>query len=163
MSLNSISASWGFTNTTDATHGVTPKLIDMSTKYACRKSSDNYARMYNTTSPTDQTEVIIYQGDDISKVNQTLPNLYPPKVQKGRSFNVTVEAKKRLSSSDDPTFCVDLPVNVGISFRFVQSQYITSSDLKAILLRAVGALFDSDDSGNDRIDNLMVGQYNPNL
>jgi hypothetical protein len=161
--LNGIQTSWGFTNDTDATHEIAPKLIDMAHHYACRDSFTNGVRMYNATVPGETTEIITYQGDSLSMVKQTKPNLYPPKVQKGRSFNVTDEVKKIVTSSDDPTFRVDYPINCSISFRFTESPYVTKEDLLMVLCRTVGALFDSDDSGNSRIDNLMVGQYNPNL
>jgi hypothetical protein len=157
-----ISGSWGFTNTTASLHDLIPVVIDTASKYAVTTDTVGKTVIRNVTSPQDQEEVITYQGQDIKKVVQTLKNSNPPRNEAGRTINVKLEAKKRLTSSTDDTFVVDLPVSIDLTFRFTKSQYLTSSDLELLLTRMIGALRDSDDSGNTRLDNLMLGQYNPN-
>jgi hypothetical protein len=117
--------------------------------------------MKNTTSPIDQQEVITYQASDISIVQQTDKNLYPPKVVEGRVITVKLEEKLRLTSSTDDTFMVDLPVNCNVTFRFTKSQYITEALLKGLLARLVGAL-QSETDGSSRIGKMMRMQLNPN-
>jgi hypothetical protein len=157
-----ISGSWGFTNTSSSLHDVTPVVIDTTTKYAVVSDTVGKTVIRNVTSPIDQEEVITYQGQDVKKVVQTRSNVNPPKNEGGRTINVKLEAKKRLTSSTDDAFVVDLPVSIDLTFRFTKSQYIDASDLTMLLTRIIGSLYDSDDSGNTRLDNLMLGQYNPN-
>jgi hypothetical protein len=158
-----ISGSWGVQNTTPASHSLTPILIETDKDYAVVSDGTGKTVVRNVTSPQDQEEFITYQGQDLSRVVQSRRNTNPPKSEAGRSINIKLEGKKRLSSSTDDSFIVDLPVSVDLTFRYTVSQYIDSSDLLAVLYRLLGSLYDSDDSGNTRLDNLMVGQYNPNL
>jgi hypothetical protein len=161
--IMAITGSYGFTNNTDATHDITPILIVTATDYAVTTDEAGKCVIKNITSPIDQVEVITFQGSDWpSAVKQTETNAHPASVQSSRSCNVKVEMKKRLTSSVDDTFVVDLPITCDISFRFIKNQYITKNDLLMALRRAVGALFDSDDSGNTRLDNMMMMQFNPN-
>lgn len=157
-----IVSSWGFTNATAASHDVTPVLIDTAAKYAVTTDAPGKCVIKNITSPIDQVEVITYQAQDIDRVSQSENNAHPPMVKAGRSINVKLEAKKRLTSTTDDTFVQDLPVSVGITFKFVKNSEVNSADLLTLLSRAIGALFDSDDSGNSRIDNMMLMQLNPN-
>lgn len=154
--------SFGFTNNTDAAHGVIPKLINASADYAVTEDTAGKCIIKNITSPIDQVEVITFQGQDVNQIRQSEVNAHPSNVQSGRSINVKLEAKKRLTSTNDDSFIVDLPITCDITFRFVKNSYITSADLTLILKRAIGALYDSDDSGNSRIDNMMMMQFNPN-
>jgi hypothetical protein len=158
-----ITGSYGFTNNSDATHAITPKLIDTTTDYAVITDEAGKCVIKNITSPIDQVEVITFQGADWPQaVKQTETNAHPSDVQASRSCNVKVELKKRLSSSVDDTYIVDLPVSCDITFRFIKNQYITKDDLLLALYRAAGSLYDSDDSGNTRLDNMMMMQFNPN-
>lgn len=155
-----IAYSWGFTNNSDSSYTLTPKKVEPS-YYAVTVDDPGKCIMKNTTSPIDQQEVITYQASDISIVQQTDKNLYPPKVVEGRVITVKLEEKLRLTSSTDDTFMVDLPVNCNVTFRFTKSQYITEALLKGLLARLVGALQNETD-GSSRIGKMMRMQLNPN-
>lgn len=157
-----ITGSFGWTNNTDSSNNVTPILIDMFHNYAITEDTAGKCVAKNITTPIDQSEVITYQGQDVNVIKQSEVNAHPAQVQSGRQINVKVETKKRLSSSVDDSFIQDLPVTCDITFRFIKNQYITKDDLILVLRRAIGALYDSDDKGGTRLDNMMMMQFNPN-
>lgn len=153
-----ISKAWGFTNNTDSTYKLTPKVIDPAS-YALTTDDPGKCVLKNTTSPIDQVEVLTYQASDIKAVNQTEKNMYPPQVEDGRTVTVKLEDKIRLTSSVDDTFMVDLPVSCNISWRFTKNAQVSASDLFLMLARVVGACQTT--AGTSLIGNLMVMDLNP--
>lgn len=165
-----IISGWGFTNTTPASHPVTPTLIDTDTDYAMITDVAGKCVLKNVTCPLGQEERITFQVEDINKVTRPSDKgdpkkedlLYPPKLRAGRSINVKTESLKRCTSTTDDTFTEDLPCKVSITLQYTRNPQITAADLKLLVDRAYSSLFDSDDSGNTRLDNLMLMQVNPN-
>lgn len=157
-----ITANWGFTNNTDSTHVVTPKVMDTASSFAVVTDDPGKCVLKNTTCPIDQVEVLTYMASDIATVNQTDKNLYPPRVQDGRAVTVKLEDKLRLSSSVDDTFIVDLPGSVNVTWRFTKSKYMTAEHLLLLFQRLAGAIQDDLNSGSSRLGDLMMMQLNPN-
>lgn len=154
-----LTSSFGFTNTDDSSVNLTPTAIGFS-NYAVTTDDPGKCVMKNTTCPIDQVETLSFLTQELGTITQEEKNANPPKVSGGRLITVKLEAKKRVSSSTDDTFIVDLPVSCNVSFRFAKSQYVTASDLLTMLKRVVGALQDNSADGY-LIDQLMMQQLNP--
>jgi hypothetical protein len=156
-----ITGSYGYTNVTESTVDLTPVAVGLS-NYAVTQDDPGKCSMKNVTSPIDQVETISFFCQEIGKITQEEENVHPaPEGEEhNRMITARLEAKKRLSSSVDDTFCIDQPISTNVSWRFPKSQYITSQDLIVQLKRLIGALQDQSDDGYI-IDMLMMQQLNP--
>lgn len=154
-----LSSSFGFTNTTDSTVDLTPTAVGMS-NYAVTVDDPGRCVLKNITCPIDQVETLSFMCQELGSINQEEKNTHPPKVAGGRLITVKMEAKKRVTSSSDDTFIVDLPVSCNISWRFAKDNLVTKDDLLTMLKRVVGALQDSSTDGYI-LDLLMMQQLNP--
>lgn len=150
---------FGFTNTTDGTHTLTPKALGLTTNYALTGEDANNAILNNKTAPIDAEEIVTYRSRSIPSVNTDLNIQNPSKVKGGIQYQVQLEDVLVTTDSDDASFRVDEPIVALLTVRHPRSGNITEEHVATIFNRLVSCLMKSD--GTWRFADLMRGAERP--
>lgn len=150
---------FGFTNTSDNTHNITPKALGLTSNYALMTEDANNCVLNNKTAPIDAEEVITFRSRDIAQVNTSLNIQYPSPVKRGIQYQAQVEAVLTTTDTADASFRVDEPIVAMLTIRHPKSGNITATHIRAIVDRLEGALMKSD--GTSRFSDLMRGAERP--
>jgi hypothetical protein len=151
---------FGFTNTTDSTHVITPKALGLTDNYAVTSDTSNAAILNNKTAPIDLEEAISFRSDDIKSLKVNGVNIqYPSPVTQGIQYSVQVTDTLSTTDSSDASFRVDEPIQVTISVRHPKSGNINNDVVATVVTRAISALVKAD--GTWRFDDLMRGAERP--
>lgn len=153
------SSAFGFTNTTDSSNTVTPKLLALTSNYALVDSDANNAVLNNKTAPIDAEEVVTFRTRNIAQVNTELNIQNPSKVSGGVQYQVQVEDTLVTTDSDDASFRVDEPIVALLTIRHPRSGNITNTHVATVVNRLISCLMRSD--GTWRFDDLMRGAERP--
>ena len=148
-----------FTNATDSTHLITPKLLSLTGNYAVETDTADDVMMNNKTAPIDAEEIIEFRSRALPKVNTNLNIQYPSTIKTGIQYQVSVEDTLTTLDSADAAFRVDEPIICQITFRHPKSGNITSTEVSTCFLRAISALMKAD--GTWRFDDLMRSAERP--
>lgn len=150
---------FGFTNTTDGTHTLTPKALGLTTNYALTGEDANNAILNNKTAPIDAEEIVTYRSRSIPSVNTDLNIQNPSKVKGGIQYQVQLEDVLVTTDSDDASFRVDEPIVALLTVRHPRSGNITEEHVATIFNRLISCLMKSD--GTWRFADLMRGAERP--
>jgi hypothetical protein len=146
-------SAFGFTNTTDSTHTVTPKLLGLTSNYAVTDQDANEATLSNKTAPIDTEEKITFRSRSIQNVNNDLNIQYPSPIKSGIQYQVMVEDTLSTTDSTDSSFRVDEPIVAQLTIRHPKSGNITGDLVAVIVTRLLSSLIKAD--GTWRFDDLM--------
>ena len=154
-----MSTAFSFSNTGDNSKiTITPTDLKPLTNYAVTEDEANIARMVNVTCPLDQPEVLTFQCQDITNVNSSIKNQYPPTVKDGVQYSVKLD--ELLSFTDtDPTHRTDYPIVAQLSVRHTKNGNISEAQVNEVIKRLIGALYSSD--GTCRLTALMRQSLKP--
>lgn len=152
-------SSFGFTNVTPQSAGVTPTKLGLVSNYSVTGQTAKTADLTNKTAPIDQEELITFQSFNLNRVDTDLNIQYPSPVQKGICYQITEEATLSTTDSADPDFRVDEPVWASLQIRHPKSGNITNALVAQVVLRLVSACMRDD--GTWRFDDLMRGAERP--
>lgn len=151
-------SSFKFTNTTDSTHDITPKQLDVVDNYAVERDTANIAIINNKTAPIDAQETISYSSNVIPEVKHGLNIQNPSKVSGGIMY--TVQVQDTLVTEDSATdFRVDEPICAVLQIRHPRSGNITGDLVSQVVTRLISACRRSD--GTWRFDDLMRSAERP--
>lgn len=151
-------SAFGFTNTTDSTHVITPKLLGLTTNYSLSQDAADVVTLNNKTAPIDLEEIITFRSRDTElKTNANIQ--YPSKVTKGIEYSVRLDAVLSTTDTADPSFRMDEPIICTIALRHPKSGNIRSAHVAEVFERAASALKKSD--GTYRFDDLMRSAERP--
>lgn len=153
------SSSFGFTNTTDQTSGVTVKKLGLVSNYAVTGQTAKTASLANKTAPIDVEELVTFQSFGINRVDTGLNIQYPSPVQKGVCYQITEEATLSTTDSADADFRVDEPIYASLQIRHPRSGNITGAHVATIVARLLSACMHDD--GTWRFDDFMRGAERP--
>lgn len=154
-----MSKAFGFTNTTDSTKvTITPTDLKVVSNYAVTEDEANICRLANVTCPLDQPEVLTYQCQDITNVNTSIKNQYPPLVKDGIQYSTKLETLLSIQDAD-PNHRVDLPIVAQLSIRHSKNGNITETDIQTIIDRLVGSLYST--GGTCRLTAMMRQSLKP--
>jgi hypothetical protein len=152
---STLSSSFKYTNTTAAA-SKSISLVDMKEveNYALIEDEPNKVQLDNTTAPVDASEVLIYRGKRVDKVNTnlTLPSKTSV-VTKGVQYAIQLEGDIVTTDSDDSTFRQDDPVIMYLTVIHPISGFVSDSLLGQHLGRLVSACQKED--GTWRFNELM--------
>lgn len=152
-------SSFGFTNETDSTHTVTPKLLALTDNYALTDEDANNAVLSNKTAPIDAEELITFRSRPIQMVNTNLNNQHPSGIKKGVQYQVQVEDMLMTTDTNDASYRVDEPIVALLTIRHAKSGRITSDVIATVVTRLISCLMKAD--GSWRFDDLMRGAEKP--
>jgi hypothetical protein len=155
-------SSFGFTNVTENSNA-SLSITDLKpvTNYGISDTTATVAELSNTTAPLGQGELVSYMFAKLNKIStkQTIYN--PGKVNEGVQYVIRLDEILRTTDSTDPNMVVDDPIVMQLTVRHTMSGNVTSSHIKSLLGRLVGACFKSD--GTTRFDDLMRNALNPRV
>lgn len=154
-----LTSSFGFTNTTDGTHTVTPKALGLPTNYALAKDNDDVVILNNKTAPIDQEEIISFKTRMANSMSSQAAIANPAKVGKIVEYTVRLDEILTTRDSNDATFRVDEPIVCSITFRHPKSGNITDSHIATVFNRALSCLMKAD--GTWRFGDLMRSAERP--
>lgn len=152
-------SSFGFTNVTDSTHEITPKLLALTDNYALTEEDANNAVLSNKTAPIDAEEIITFRSRNINTVNTNLNNQHPSGVKAGIQYQVQVEDLLITTDDSDASYRVDDPIVALLTIRHTKSGNITSDVIATVVTRLISCLMKAD--GSWRFDDLMRGAERP--
>lgn len=157
----SITTTFGYTNKTASTKPVTPVNLEVMSKYALTKDEPEEVVLSNSTTPTDQAELISYKCKLIPNVSTTQDVMYPASVKKGIQYVVKVEELASTKSDIDPTFRVDSPMVAYLTIRHPRNSYITDAMIGEVVTRLLGACQKTD--GSWRFSDMMRQSLKPTV
>jgi hypothetical protein len=150
---------FGFTNVGENSNAtVTPGDLKPVTNYACIEDEATVCRLTNVTCPLDQPEVLTYGCQDISNVNTSIKNQYPPSTRDGIQYTVKVETLLSVES-DTTDSRVDYPIVAQLNIRHPKAGSITADDVMTVTDRVIGAIYSSE--GKSRLTNIMRQSLRP--
>lgn len=148
-----------FTNTTDSTHTITPKLLGFVANYSVKTDTADDVILNNKTAPIDCEELVEFRSRPIAKVNTNLNLQYPSPIKSGIQYQVVVEDTLSTTDDTDSEFRVDEPIVCQITIRHPRSGNIGNDQVSAVVMRAISALVRAD--GTWRFDDLMRSAERP--
>lgn len=137
--------------------------INYSADFALKVRSANEAILTNLTSPVgfpEQFRTGITIHPNVYKNTGIDPNFYPPSRQ-GTSVLSGVSEVWSVTETTDPAFKIALPVSAHLVIKTPQSEYITSADVEALIIRLLSTLYGQNSSGLERITALLRGSLVP--
>lgn len=151
-------------NTHDTTTGVASPTIEVvGLNYAkdfrlSSKSEPERTVLVNTTSPRDAEEKMILASSTVKDIysNTDIPSAYRAGSRSGISILVQLNDIWSMTDSADPTYRVDLPVSAHLVLR-VPSSYVTTDDVKGMISRMLGGLYETGSTDTSRLDALLRG------
>lgn len=151
--------SFGFTNKDVNTNiKINPIKLDPKSNYSPIEGV-NETSLDNKTAPLDQPELLTIRSRNIPTVNSLLSNYYPAPV--GNGVQYTIELDELLSTRDDSiNYRVDEPIVAYLTIRHPKSSNITSTHIKEVVERLIGACYYAD--GSSRFDDFMRLATEPN-
>jgi hypothetical protein len=152
-------SAFGFSNTTDGTHTITPKALGLTTNYALTGEDANNAILNNKTAPIDAEEIVTFRSRSIASVNTDLNIQNPSKVKSGIQYQVQLEDVLVTTDSEDAAFRVDEPIVALLTIRHPRSGNITDAHVATVINRLISCLMKSD--GTWRFADLMRGAERP--
>lgn len=138
--------SFGWTNTTQSTKALTLTKMGLESNYGCTPTVGN-CTYKNTGNPLNQDEVIQLFGGVKKSLKTYAPLANPDPDPNYDEFTVRNDSVLRVTYEDGRV--VDTPIVCQIKMSYQLSDQVTDTDLEAVLLRALSALYD--DAGNPRI------------
>lgn len=149
------------------TDGKTVTIPDLAyaADFAVASEAPGCTVLSNLSTPLDQAETIRFQIQDVANIyngSGVDPTFYASS-KKGFSLLVQVNDVARVTSDEDTSFQVDLPVSAHLVIKAPKSQYVTADILRDAALRAVSLLFATGSTGTERISSLVRGAMTPPL
>lgn len=152
-------SSFGFTNATDSTHDVTPKLLGITTNYSVVTDTADETVLNNKTAPIDKEEIVTYRTRSLPRVDTKLNNQYPSPVKGGIQYQVSIEDMLSTTDTVNTGFRVDEPIVAFLTIRHPRSGNITNAHVATVVTRLLSACVRSD--GSWRFDDLMRSAERP--
>lgn len=152
-------SSFGFTNATDSTHNVTPKLLGVTTNYSVVTDTADETVLNNKTAPIDKEEIVTYRTRSLPRVDTKLNNQYPSPVKGGIQYQVSIEDMLSTTDTVNTGFRVDEPIVAFLTIRHPRSGNITNAHVATVVTRLLSACVRSD--GSWRFDDLMRSAERP--
>lgn len=153
----------GYTDTVVATKSLSIPDLSFSTDF-CKKVDDpGTAVLANVTSPLDRTELITFGYSEVRDVykDQNIDSSVQAASHKGVQILAKVTDVFSLTDSVDPSYRVDLPVSAHVVIRVPACEYISTSDIEKLALRAVSALYDTGAITTTKLANVLKGALIP--
>lgn len=159
MSLNSMTSSFSFTNTSAMT-GVTVAPVDLKpiTNYAKVKDEATIVELTNKTAAISQGELLSYGCMPIKAVSTKQKLANPGKVADGVQFQIRLDEILRTENSDG-SIVIDEPIVATLTIRHPLSSNVTATHIATVVTRLLGACMRED--GTYRFDDLMRSALAP--
>lgn len=148
-----------FTNTTDGSKTVTPKVLKLTSNYSVSGESADTSVLNNKTAPIDAEEIITFRSRQLPKVNTDLNIQFPSKVAGGIQYQVMVEDTLSTTDTVDADFRVDEPIVAQLTIRHPKSGNITGALVGQAVTRLLSSVMKED--GTWRFDDLMRSAERP--
>jgi hypothetical protein len=152
-------STFGFTNTSDGTHPVTPTALGLTTNYATASEDATTAILNNKTAPLDAEELIRFTSRPVANIQTGLHLQYPSPIKGGLQYQVEVQDVLTTTDDADPAFRVDEPIVAMLSIRHPKSGNFNNDVISTVLRRLIGCVMRAD--GTWRFDDLMRSAEKP--
>jgi hypothetical protein len=126
-------------------------------------SSSSSATVMNVTTPTSFPESFRFEASAVTNVyNNTSieKTLYAP-TKMGASVLCSLDDVWTVTDTEDPSYCIALPMHAHLVLRVPNNENLTSSDVRSLICRLLGGLFESGSDDNSRISALLRGAVLP--
>lgn len=152
-------SSFSFTNTELRTVKLPVVNIDPEVYSPLGDEPTDY-QMSNSTTSTDQPELITYQCGKMTKtpLSSEMENLHPAPVQSAEQYGIKIEELLRVTD-DNGNLLYDVPITACLTFKHSRDAAVTSSVIETVLQRLIGALYKSETE--TRINDMMRFSIRP--
>lgn len=155
-------------NTKDTPTGVASPTIEVvglnykSDFCLSQKSEPGRTVLDNTTSPRDAQERMILASSTVKDIysNTDIPSAFRAGSRQGVSVLVQLNSIWSLTNSEDATYRVDLPISAHLVLK-VPSSYVSTDDVKGMISRMLGGLYETGSTDTSRLDALLRGNTVP--
>lgn len=152
-------STFGFTNTTDSSNEVTPKLLGMTTNYSVDLDQANSVKLNNKTAPLDAEEIVTFRSRTLDNVNVYANAENVPDKAKWIEYSVRLDDVLTTTDSADASYRIDEPIVASLAIKHPKSGNISNDIVATVFTRLVSCLMRAD--GTWRFDDLMRSAERP--
>jgi hypothetical protein len=129
--------------------------------YAVVSDNGNECRITDISAGLETPRTVRYAAQDVANIYSGTdidPSAYAP-VRRGKSVVIQTSLNVKVTDSNDPAFLVLLPVQIHTVVKTPITDYLSSSDLNAILRNHFGDIITKNDE--DRLPRMLRGALKP--
>lgn len=151
----------------DTTGGASQTLatdaVNWGTDFTVTTQKSSEGQVTNMTMPLDRKETFRWQSTGVPDIYAGSDIVRSLRTNSTRGVKVFLDHKDtwKLTDSDDATFEAHLPVSCQIMVKVPANEQVTASVVKALVIRTLSGLFETDDDGTDRLNALLRGSVLP--
>lgn len=138
-------------------------VVNFSSDYRTREDEPDNVILTNLTAPQGKPESFRFAYSEVADVYKGT-NIEPAlrtQTKRGVQVLVRVDETWQVKDSADPTYEVALPVSAHLVLKIPNSDMITSEQVEYLVGRLVSGLFNSGETGTDRLTSLLRGSLKP--
>lgn len=139
-------------------------LVNFGSDFRVKKLvTDGELVLTNLSSPVTFPEKFRYSVSPVNNVytNSGLePSVYAP-TKRGVSILCQLTENWSVTDTEDPTYIIGLPVSAHVVLKIPEHPMITPAMVQTLLGRLISGLYETGDTGTDRLTALLRGSLTP--